>query len=360
MELGTNIKYLRTQRNMTQEELGELLGTTSKSISRWEQGLTYPDITILPYIANVFEITVDKLLGVESIKQDEYVKELKKKANEYAKNNDYNNELKLWQDAYKKLPNNEEIKLCLINIMNIINIIYNDVKYKDEIIKLSESLLEKSTNNEIRNSTTQILVELYSQLGNCDMAELYCKQLPSNVLLTSNVMKTRFLKDDNLHKCIQLNISDFFEEVVRESEFIIYNNRINVSNEYKKEYLDRLIRIEELLYVKDNDYGYSAMTNIFNYIELMKLEVITTNNQGYIVEYLSKIGCAIDYILKFEPHIMKSPFMNKIKCTHLGSYSNVQNDLKENIINGLTNKLFEQYFEYEEYKKILEKIELIK
>lgn len=138
--------------------------------------------------------------------------------------------------------------------MNIINIIYNDVKYKDEIIKLSESLLEKSTNNEIRNSTTQILVELYSQLGNCDMAELYCKQLPSNVLLTSNVMKTRFLKDDNLHKCIQLNISDFFEEVVRESEFIIYNNRINVSNEYKKEYLDRLIRIEELLYVKDNDY----------------------------------------------------------------------------------------------------------
>lgn len=360
MELGTNIKYLRTQRNMTQEELGELLGTTSKSISRWEQGLTYPDITLLPYIANVFEITVDKLLGVESIKQDEYVKELKKKANEYAKNNDYNNELKLWQDAYKKLPNNEEIKLCLINIMNIINIIYNDVKYKDEIIKLSESLLEKSTNNEIRNSTTQILVELYSQLGNCDMAELYCKQLPSNVLLTSNVMKTRFLKDDNLHKCIQLNISDFFEEVVRESEFIIYNNRINVSNEYKKEYLDRLIRIEELLYVKDNDYGYSATTNIFNYIELMKLEVITTNNQDYIVEYLSKIGCAIDYILKFKPHIMKSPFMNKIKCTHLGSYSNVQNDLKENIINGLTNKLFEQYFEYEEYKKILEKIELIK
>ena len=73
MDLGNNIKFYRTQKKMTQEELAELLGTTSKSISRWEQSLTYPDITLLPFIANIFEVTVDELLGVESIKQDEYV-----------------------------------------------------------------------------------------------------------------------------------------------------------------------------------------------------------------------------------------------------------------------------------------------
>lgn len=64
---------------MTQEEVTQLLGTTSKLVSRWEQGITYPDITLLPLIANIFEVTVDELLGVESIKQDEYVKTLKNK-----------------------------------------------------------------------------------------------------------------------------------------------------------------------------------------------------------------------------------------------------------------------------------------
>ena len=113
MDLGNNIKSLRTKKKMTQEELAELLGTTSKSVSRWEQSLTYPDISLLPFIANIFEVTVDELLGVESIKQDEYVKELKNQADKYAMNNDYESELKLWQEAHKKLPNNENYYLCL-------------------------------------------------------------------------------------------------------------------------------------------------------------------------------------------------------------------------------------------------------
>ena len=41
----------------------------------------------------------------------------KKQADQYAMNNDYENELKLWQEAYKKLPKNDEVKVCLISII---------------------------------------------------------------------------------------------------------------------------------------------------------------------------------------------------------------------------------------------------
>ena len=98
---------------MTQEDLAELLATTSKSVSRWEQSLTYPDISLLPFIANIFEVTVDELLGVEKINQNEYIKKLKEQADRYAMVNDYKSELQLWQEAYKKLPNNEEIKTII-------------------------------------------------------------------------------------------------------------------------------------------------------------------------------------------------------------------------------------------------------
>ena len=99
MNIGLKIKQLRREKNITQEELGELVGLTSKAISRWENDTSYPDITLLPILANIFEISVDELLGVENIKQDEYVKKIKKKANQFAQNNDYESQLKLWQQA---------------------------------------------------------------------------------------------------------------------------------------------------------------------------------------------------------------------------------------------------------------------
>ncbi len=87
-------------------------------------------------------------------------------------NNEYESELKLWQEPYKKLSNNEEAKICLISIMNTINIVTNTIKYSTEIIKLAESILEKSTNNDVRINATQCLVDLYSQMDNIEMAKL--------------------------------------------------------------------------------------------------------------------------------------------------------------------------------------------
>ena len=360
MNLGINIKSLRTQKKMTQDDLAELLGTTSKSVSRWEQSLTYPDITLLPFIANIFEVTVDELLGVESIKQDEFVKKLKKQADQYAMNNDYENELKLWKEAYKKLPNNEEVKIYLISVMNTINIITNELKYSTEIIKIAESVLEKSTNNNIRINATQCLVNLYSQMGNIDMAEHYCKQLPSDLLFTRNVMKTRYLKDEKLLTSIQMNICDLVSEIGRESEFVVYNNRMKISNEYKKEYLERLIKIQELVFVKDNDFGYNAVPIIFNNIELAKLEIKTTNKENVVINCINNIINAVNYIVEFKPHKIQSPFMNNIECTNIGGYSSVLDDLKNNILKELLKELFNEYKKHEKYIMLINKVELIR
>ena len=359
MDLGNNIKSLRTKKKMTQEELAELLGTTSKSVSRWEQSLTYPDISLLPFIANIFEVTVDELLGVESIKQDEYVNELKKQADQYAMNNDYENELKLWKEAYKKLPNNEEVKIYLISVMNTINIITNEVKYSSEIVKLAESILDKSTNNIIRINATQCLVDLYSQMDNIEMAEHYCKQLPKDLLYTRNVMQTRYLKDEKLLTSIQMNICDLVSEIGREAEFVIYDNRMQTSNVYKKEYLERLIKIEELVFVKNNDYGYHAVPTIFNNIELAKLEIKTTNKEDIVINCLNNIINAINYIVEFKPHKIQSPFMNNIECTNICGYSSVLGDLKHNILKELTKTDFNQYINFEEYLMLLSMVNKI-
>ena len=57
LKLAEVILRQRKKRNMTQEELANDLGVTAQAISNWERG-GYPDITMLPSIANYFEITI--------------------------------------------------------------------------------------------------------------------------------------------------------------------------------------------------------------------------------------------------------------------------------------------------------------
>ncbi len=60
---GSTIAYYRRLYSMTQEELSKKLNVSAQAVSKWEQGLSAPDISLLPLIADVFNISVDELFG---------------------------------------------------------------------------------------------------------------------------------------------------------------------------------------------------------------------------------------------------------------------------------------------------------
>ena len=63
MLIGDKIRALRKNKNVTQTELAEALSVSSQSVSKWENHLSAPDITLLPVIARYFGITMDELFG---------------------------------------------------------------------------------------------------------------------------------------------------------------------------------------------------------------------------------------------------------------------------------------------------------
>ena len=62
--LGERIAYYRKAANMTQAELAEACSVTAQAVSKWENDLTAPDISLIPKLAKLFHITTDELLGV--------------------------------------------------------------------------------------------------------------------------------------------------------------------------------------------------------------------------------------------------------------------------------------------------------
>lgn len=64
--IGVNIAELRREHNMKQDELAEMLGVTPQAVSKWENGASMPDISLLPKIAQIFGVTIDDLFGVNN------------------------------------------------------------------------------------------------------------------------------------------------------------------------------------------------------------------------------------------------------------------------------------------------------
>ena len=73
---STNLKRLRTAKNMTQEQAAEALGVSTQTVSRWECNTTLPDVTILPNIATLYCVTIDDLYKENSVAYDNYAQRL--------------------------------------------------------------------------------------------------------------------------------------------------------------------------------------------------------------------------------------------------------------------------------------------
>lgn len=63
LKIGEKIKAKRRERELTQEEVADILGVSKAAVSKWENEESYPDITMLPQIARLFSITMDELFA---------------------------------------------------------------------------------------------------------------------------------------------------------------------------------------------------------------------------------------------------------------------------------------------------------
>jgi len=73
IKIGKFILECRKEKGLTQEQLAEKMGVSSKSISRWENGNTLPDYSLLKDLCNELDINVNELLSGEKIKGNDYM-----------------------------------------------------------------------------------------------------------------------------------------------------------------------------------------------------------------------------------------------------------------------------------------------
>ena len=169
--LPENLKKYRVLKDLTQEDVAEYLGITAQSVSKWERGESYPDITFLPALANIFETSVDLLIGMDTIRAEETRYNIHKKAVEYQRSGDYDLAEKTYRDALLIYPNNPGMILGLASTLALKG-------NTDEAIELMERGLPLSINEKQKATVRATLCFLYLKAGREDKANRLASELP--------------------------------------------------------------------------------------------------------------------------------------------------------------------------------------
>jgi len=108
MSFGQIIKTLRREADMTQEDLAELLSISPQAVSRWETDVAMPDISLLPPLANLFNVTTDHLLEMETYQKDLRKAEFDDAFHEYWNHDDKEKNYQIAKRAAAEYPGNME------------------------------------------------------------------------------------------------------------------------------------------------------------------------------------------------------------------------------------------------------------
>lgn len=175
MIIGLKIRELRKKRGMTQEELASHLNVSSKAVSKWENGNAYPDITLIPSIASVFEVSTDNLFGIHDNIENERTKELRVEYSRLCQNGDNKGRVALMREALSEYPHNYEF---MNNLARSLFRAANSRGCLDEAISLCKTVILNSNDEFIRCSAIQTISRAYSYIGEKELALKYAKELP--------------------------------------------------------------------------------------------------------------------------------------------------------------------------------------
>ena len=208
IKLGENLRDLRKNKGITQEELAYTLGVSFQSISKWERGVSYPDITILPTLAGYFGVTIENLMGVNRIKTHKEWHDFGAMISSHWHEEKFAEVLEILREAEKQYPEHYGIKA---NIAYTLTLVPGAGQAElAEAIELCEDVLENHRNAKQTHEIRALLCILYAEAGERERAIAFGRTLP-HLWESREMIRTELYEGDEyqeeLHKLVILALS---------------------------------------------------------------------------------------------------------------------------------------------------------
>lgn len=180
MKISNIIREKRISKNLTQEQIAIHLGISTPAVNKWEKGISFPDITLLPPLARLLDTDLNTLL---SFKDDLTNQEIALFLNELSESSNKNNFKEIYDKAINKIrefPNSYTLIYSVAALLDGTLLLNNKVnleEYKDKIEALYEQVLCSDDIN-LKSQAQAMLISKYINRNEYDKAELLLQDIP--------------------------------------------------------------------------------------------------------------------------------------------------------------------------------------
>ena len=293
MQLGRRIKELRKTRNITQQDLAEMLGVSYQAISRWENNITSPDITALPVLANIFNVTVDYLLDVNINENTQIIENIYKQSWELCVNQKHKEAQELLEEKTILFPNNYFLKNELLNIYYAL--MYDNDKeiYQDKIIDLANEIINNCLISDYKFSAIKALILIYGSKNEFTKGKELLELLPDSSYSKDHLKEYTLTGDEK-----EIAIQEQTDNILSSFEHIIYKTMFKKPVGERSSYLQKYVQLLDLIY-DDKDYGIYNYNLYLIYLNCAK-DYADIKDSSETLKYIDLAKRHLDLLLKLK------------------------------------------------------------
>ena len=227
LNIGENIRNYRRNADMTQEQLAELLGVSYQSVSRWENGTTYPDLELIPMLAQVFSVTIDDLMNNGNEEQRlKHINELQNFFDEAAKQKDVDRMCSLIKDIQG------ELRFVSANVTMVFCAAVNrEVGNYPEVLQCLRDLFAHVMRSESEYNDETVIIRYMAQIEDEEHIDDFIKHNSTSIDISKNEL---------LHwRYIYRNQGDKLEPIRLKRLYLAINNMLTGMGMWRNEALPK-------------------------------------------------------------------------------------------------------------------------
>ena len=320
--LGENLKNLRKSMGITQESFANHLGVSFQAVSKWERNESYPDITILPEIADFFSVTLEDLLGVN---REEKEKEIKKQLCIY--DNLPANKDERWNlisSLKEKFPNDYRVLLRYMSY----HIHFEDKYECDSIVRsIYENIINNCTDDDVRICAKRHIVQHYMDMAKDKESGITYEDIEKVLSSMPNMRDGKDFVACYLYNEYYPKHYDYCKEAIEEIlellnvainnsfmwDYSVENSAIKEDNyiDYNINLLKEMNAIFNMFY--DDNYGRQWQNVLDNYLNIGYFYSLKNDYDNSITYFKKTLKLANKLDSYEEVTVIKSKYLNGIK-----------------------------------------------
>lgn len=216
--IGEKIKEYRQKNHMTQEQLASCLNVTFQTVSKWETGVSSPDLSLIIPITKLFHISADELLGINDVESDKRYDELKQAYDHTFKTEDFAERQRICEIAVSEYPGDMKWLINLAWVVSNRSFEYDDnnryIAEQEKAIKLFDAVVKNCKDDIIRGNAIEGITQLLGWRGRKDEARKYAKMIPERTMISRDAVLENILEGDELILFKQKRIMSHIEGVL--------------------------------------------------------------------------------------------------------------------------------------------------